>query len=129
MIKVTIPNIKKIQKAYQKYPELAEKEIKTALTQSLLQITRDTKPLTPVDTGRLRASIGQQGGEGIFEVRKMSATVGTNVKYAVYVHEGTKYMTGRPFLAQGTEKAMKDIQNYFVQALDRIFKTISNKSK
>lgn len=50
----------------------------------------------PVDTGRLRSSINVEGPvivNGVAGVR-----VGTIVEYAIFVHEGTRYMVGRPFL-------------------------------
>lgn len=48
-----------------------------------------------IDTGRLRASINTQPieHEGLPGVR-----VGTNVDYAIYVHEGTRHMQANPFL-------------------------------
>lgn len=56
------------------------------------------KARCPVDTGRLRSSITwrmELDGEGLV------AIVGTSVEYAIYVHEGTRYMAGRPFLVDG----------------------------
>jgi phage gpG-like protein len=128
MIKVTIPNLPKLTKALNKYPETAGKELSIAFTKSALQVVRETKPITPLKTGRLRSSIGQQGGEGIFLIEKMRAIIGTNVKYAVYVHEGTKFMAGRPFLATGTQKAMSDIQQYFKNALTNITEKIAKQT-
>lgn len=50
----------------------------------------------PVDTGNLRGSIAS-------EIRQSSTglvgRVGSNVPYAIYVHEGTKYQAAQPFLA------------------------------
>ena len=46
-----------------------------------------------VDTGRLRNSITHT-------IQGNHAIVGTNVEYAVYVHEGTYKMKGRPYLKQ-----------------------------
>jgi len=122
MINVTIPNLPKFQKALKKYPQLAEKEIKDALTKSLYQIVRETKPITPVKTGRLRNSIGEVGSEGIFKVEKMRGTIGTNVQYAVYVH-GKK-----PFLLQGTQKALGAIKGFFKDAMDNVFNKIASDS-
>lgn len=48
-----------------------------------------------IDTGRLRASITAQ------PIRKggvPGARVGTSVEYALYVHDGTRYMIPNPFL-------------------------------
>lgn len=62
------------------------------------KIETAAKTHCPVDTGRLRSSINWRlefyGGV-------LTAIIGTNVEYAIYVHEGTRYMTGRPFLVQG----------------------------
>lgn len=51
----------------------------------------------PVDTGRLRSSITWRlefDGE-------LAAIIGTSVEYAIYVHQGTRYMEPRPFLVEG----------------------------
>jgi HK97 gp10 family phage protein len=59
------------------------------------RVTNEAKRLCPVDTGNLRASI-------TFEIQQQGSDligrVGTNVPYARYVHDGTKYMRARPFL-------------------------------
>lgn len=51
------------------------------------------KRLCPVDTGRLRNSITHAliGDED-------AVAIGTNVEYAIYVHEGTSKRKGTPFL-------------------------------
>lgn len=65
------------------------------LAAKALQVTNQAKQGCPVDTGRLRSSIRWslgQDGIGLF------ALVGTDVNYAIYVHNGTRYMAARPFL-------------------------------
>jgi HK97 gp10 family phage protein len=65
------------------------------------------KQYAPVDTGRLRASITT----ALFSVPYdpyLAVRVGTDVDYAVYVHEGTRYMAERPFL----ENALRDVVGY-----------------
>src|SRR5713101_1225674 len=47
--------------------------------------------------GRLRQSIHVDNS------KFLESTVGTNVYYALWVHEGTRKMRGRPFLRQGFE--------------------------
>lgn len=49
-----------------------------------------------VKTGRLRKSIR------LVEVTRNKVTVGTNVEYAKYHHEGTKHMPRRRFLGKST---------------------------
>jgi len=65
-----------------------EKEIDRALRKSLFVVEREVKSRTPVTTGRLRDSIG--GAEGWRWVKGRVASIGTNVRYAIYVEEGTK---------------------------------------
>jgi HK97 gp10 family phage protein len=62
-----------------------------------------SKARCPVDTGRLRGSINwriEMDGQGLV------AIIGTNVEYAIYVHEGTSRMAGRPFLVEGVNQAL-----------------------
>lgn len=69
------------------------------------QVLNKARSLCPVDTGNLRGSLTYEvtrtgvGG-------KLGARVGTNVPYAIYVHEGTKYQKGQPFL----EDALASVQ-------------------
>lgn len=57
------------------------------------------KQVTPVDTGRLRSSIRVSSllGNGI------KLNVQPNTTYAYWVHQGTRYMKGRPFMGWGVE--------------------------
>ena len=131
MLKVTIPNLPKFQKALKKHPVLAAKELHNAFEKSLNQIVRETVPLTPIDTGRLVGSIGNQGGLGIFKVEKLRASVGTTVKYAVYVHEGfQKHTLGqRKFLETGAKKSVPAIKGFFKEAYENVFNQIAKESK
>lgn len=53
------------------------------------------KGICPVDTGRLRSSIGHElGSDG----GSLFVRVGTNVEYAPYVELGTRRMSAQPFL-------------------------------
>lgn len=63
------------------------------LTRRAIVVQNEARRLAPVDRGRLRSSITHElaveGGE-------LVARVGTNVEYAMYVHEGTGiYEIGR----------------------------------
>lgn len=64
------------------------------------QVVNQARSRCPVDTGNLRGSITYEiarDGDGL------SARVGTNVPYAIYVHEGTRYMAPRPFLREAID--------------------------
>ncbi len=80
-------------------------EIKAAMRQACLGVEREAKnnctpgrspyPKAPFDTGTLRRSITSKVEESGNAVK---GKVGTNVDYALYVHEGTSRMEARPFL-------------------------------
>lgn len=93
-INVTInPSLTAIQKAYGNagVREFLAKEIERIS----FKIQRFAKQVTPVDTGVLRASIVTKS------LGELSHEVFTNKEYALFVHEGTKFMRGRPFMEQG----------------------------
>lgn len=71
----------------------------------LLTVEGRAKGRSPVRTGTLRRSITTE----VLSARQ--GVVGSNLGYAVHVHEGTKYMPGRPFLKEGLEDSQADIEN------------------
>ncbi len=89
------------------------------------KIMRFAKQVTPVDTGRLRASIGGGAfkggsfpmGTGV-SVTNLEGIVSTNVAYALPVHEGTRFMRGRPFMEQGVQFAQHNLDGDIAAKLD-----------
>lgn len=75
----------------------------------------------PVDTGRLKTSIGDPLNEGIFTVTRNSVIFGTAVKYAIPVELGHKtrlkeptpgkkaFVKGRHYMLKGVQKAIPGI--------------------
>lgn len=57
-----------------------------------------------VDTGTLRASITSKADNN-------KVSIGTNVEYGVYVHEGTSKMDARPFLRNAVFEHIPEILN------------------
>lgn len=64
-------------------PEFVRGPLRQFLTRSVVLLEGEVKKETPVDTGRLRASITHK-------VEPFRAIVGTNVTYAPHVEFGTK---------------------------------------
>lgn len=64
-----------------------------------------------VDTGRLKNSI-----KGEVEDRD-TVVVGTNVEYAIYVHEGTRYMAANRFLRNGVINNMDEYKEILEKCL------------
>lgn len=96
------PSLEKVEDVF-KSANL-KKVLREIIDEISFGIERYSKQVTPVRTGRLRASIGVSSGLGSDFVR---AFVATNVNYARKVHDGTGRMKARPFLRWGTEFAMK----------------------
>jgi hypothetical protein len=68
------------------------------------RVVNRAKVLCPVDNGTLRASITPEVHmEGDMPVIR----IGSRLDYAVYVHEGTRYMAGRPFLQNALPEAFR----------------------
>ena len=63
-----------------------------------------------VDTGRLKGSMTHSSDD-------RSVTVGTNVEYAIYVHEGTRKMAPNAFLKNAFQLNMDQIRQYLIDAL------------
>ena len=61
-----------------------------------------------VDTGRLFESIAAEVKRD--SQNAYSADVGTDVPYAIYVHDGTSKLEGRPFITDGTMKKLDDLK-------------------
>lgn len=65
------------------------------LEKSAIIIRNAVVMVTPVDTGRLRSSLTWlREGRTVY--------IGTNVYYAKFVHNGTRFQSAQPFLVHGT---------------------------
>lgn len=116
MINITI---KIDSKQYEQFLKEMPDRMASALDRSIKKIAflieGFSKQVTPVDTGRLRSSIHTVTGD-------LRASVGTNVDYAVFVHDGTKRMGGRPFMRQGLEQAEGEIEGIVSDEVERALK-------
>ncbi len=71
------------------------------MERACLLVENDAKRFSPVDTGRLRASLTHEIERSKNEV---VGRVGTDVEYAVYVEYGTSNMSAQPYLRPALEK-------------------------
>lgn len=108
----TLPTLAEFnRKLSKKQVKLAE-YISEAIKLSALSVEAEAKKVTPVDTGRLRASI-------YTSIYKDYAVVQPKTDYAIFVHEGTRYMKGRPFMMQGLNNSKDKIKGFFETAIKR----------
>jgi len=73
--------------------ELVDNDVASVFEKSLMSIIAVAMKSCPVDTGRLRADIGHR-----FNRRELEAVIYNTVEYSVFVHEGTRHMSARPYI-------------------------------
>ena len=109
-IQVRITNLAEIQAAFKSAPIKMARNLNDAIRRSALAVQRQSMINSPVLTGNLRAS-----HQSIFEPLK--ATIQPMANYAIFVHEGTRYMKGRPFLLEAVEAETENINDNFHKAV------------
>lgn len=94
--------------------ESGNKRAGTAIAKAMLATVqtaeREIKLVTPVRTGRLRASIRHSVG-------KLEGSVFTDVHYGGYVEFGTRRMRPRRMFWRGVQAAMPQVRTYWESAL------------
>jgi len=115
-ITIRVDGLEDIKQAFSRFPDTVGPFLRTAATKSAFAVEGEAKKGTPVDTGRLRASIATSLG---IASRGLGSVVQTNVYYAIYVHEGTRYMRGRPYMQQGAEAASGKIEQYYKEEIEK----------
>lgn len=138
-ITVTVENLDEVMSLLKRYPQISGPIVIETLIKSTIVAQRKIREEAPVDRNRLRNSVITTA-DG-----KYAYAVGTNVKYAGYVHDGTPphrapyapiaawakrkgipafpvwykiYKSGtkpNPFFQRGTTAAEPDINRYFKQ--------------
>lgn len=89
------------------------RELGIAIKKATFLVDAKSKINTPVLTGRLRSSHRTFfAGFG----SSFAGTVEPTANYAIFVHEGTKFMQGRPFLRNALEDSEDEIQYLFSRA-------------
>lgn len=130
-IDIKLTNIAQVEKAFTNGGAQMKRDIRDAFNESVLFVGRATvneiTSMNAVRTGRLRASVlgGNYGGGSFggnvgatFAVgNDLHAEVGPTVDYAIFVHEGTKFMRGRPFLTTAVDKSISHVQDIFDSAM------------
>lgn len=111
MIEVSIKvDTSKLDKYMGALPPKLSSAVAVAIKKSAFLVEREAKLESPVDTGRLRASI-------YTDITPTQATISPYVNYAVFVHEGTRYIRSNPFLNRASKNAEPTIQDIFDQEI------------
>lgn len=104
-----------------------ERQRDIALVEAAIAVQGNCVVRCPVETGRLKGSIGyitgsgaRGGGEGTIQGQPASdeAVVGTNVEYAAHVEYGTKFQPAQSFMRTGFDASRKTVDAIFKQRLN-----------
>lgn len=115
-IKVDVKGLNELIAKYEKRANALNAKAIVDLSTAILE--KQTKALTPVDTGRLRNSEHSQSSGN---AQAAEGTLSTNVEYAPYVEFGTSRQKAQPFLATGARLAKPKIDR---MAIDEIRKAM-----
>lgn len=96
-VNIEIKNARQIKSAFNMSPYLMTKNLSLAIKRVALNVTKQSQRITPVKTGFLRRSHTTK-----FET-PLRASIEPMASYALYVHDGTRFMKARPFLADAVE--------------------------
>lgn len=110
VVNVKITNLPQIRAAFSNAPSLMTEHLNDAIKRASLVIQRQSMINSPVLTGRLRAS-----HQTIFG--SLKATILPTAEYAIYVHQGTRYMRARPFLYDAVRSEQSEVDDYFRKAV------------
>lgn len=104
-VKIT-SNIKQIAKKLGTTPRKISIGLTRAIRASAFLVQAKARKISPVDTGLMRRSIEPT-------IHLLQATIAPNVVYAVYVHEGTRFMQARPFMRDAKRQSLTRIRQQF----------------
>lgn len=128
MISMKVKGLDELISKTNKANRVLDSEVKKALGQSVAMVEGESKRRTPVDTGLLRSSIG--GARGWQWVRGWTASIGTNVGYAKYVHEGNaRHTVGeRKFMEKGLTASQNFIERAMTKALGKTARSFTKRN-
>ncbi|MFP3357583.1 HK97 gp10 family phage protein [Planococcus sp. SIMBA_143] len=92
-----------------------ESDVKELVKKTAYQTEGAAKNLTPVDTGRLRRSISTKTENG-----GLSATVSTNVEYAMAVEYGTSKQPAQPYMTPAYVKYKKKFEDGMLDIMRKV---------
>lgn len=124
-INVQITNIDKIRKAFREAPDKMGKELNNAIQKVLIGIQAETiRNVHPdrginVITGGLLSATERPPVfthlKGVYDV---------DIKYAPFVHDGTRFMKARPFLQKAVDSQKELTDRFFTEAVDKVLSDI-----
>lgn len=117
-INLQVKGLRKLKRAFIFAPTKVGKEIEDGLKKSIVIVEREAKRsittgrTRAIDTGRLRAS-------HFSRVKGLTGEIFPTVNYAIFVHEGTRFMRSRPWLEKAARNARNDVKKELQKSINR----------
>ena len=112
-VSITSTTAEGIKKWLRERPQEMKAQLNRAIQFSIIDVERQTKTNSPVDTGTMRASVHSIK-------RELEGEVFVGVRYAIHQEYGTRYMKGRYFMTRAVDSLKTKINYYFKEALRRV---------
>lgn len=128
-VNITVKNADQIRKAFRQAPDLMTKYLNEAIKKVLINIQGETiqnvHPARGINviTGGLEAATERPP---IFT--KLKGVYDIDIYYAPFVHDGTKFMRARPFLANAVQTKEQETDKFFTDAVDKVLSEIGKQS-
>jgi len=120
---IKIENLEQIRMAFRAAPVLTVKRLNTAIEASIYQLENTvTKKGYSGEYYTNRTYSLTRNWATMFQPLK--GTIYSRMDYATYLHEGTAYITPRPFLSDAVEEDADRIQKNFVDAVQHVLDDI-----
>lgn len=126
MISIQINGLEKLISNFKTAPDFMLKDIDKTFGRIEAMMETEAKRLTPVDTGLLRSSIS--GGMNHYSsISGLKLSFGTNLNYALRVHEGRgQHKVGeRLFMEGGAKNSIPFLEREMIALVERVAKHIT----
>jgi len=118
-VDVKIKNINEIRTAFNKAPTRMKKNLATAIRRSAIEIQKEeiinvsgTRGINVITGGLKSAAV-----RGIQFPNPLMAVIQPDIEYAPFVHDGTRFMKGRPFLFDAVQTKQDAVDKEFEKAV------------
>ena len=131
-INISARGLDSLRRNMRRYPEISRRQLKLGINKVGFAIERNTKRQSvyqlPVVTGTLKRSVKYKPRHkaGYIAAGAVVASVfAPGGDYAVFVHEGTRFMRPRPFLITGAKRAQRDVERILEDTIEDIAREIT----
>lgn len=129
-ISITIKNLPEIKRAFGLAPALMVKELNkgigetTIMIQGLEKLHYKALGIRVITHGLIDSITRGRYQRNLYGEVGPNVTGSPGVNYALYVHSGTRFMTGRPFLENAVNDSEQEVDKIFTKAVDNVLSDI-----